>query len=100
MKHIFRVENIDQCGSNWLLWTKKCIFDPKILIFGAKSQFFCFRIVIFVTRAYHQYTRGYNNPIRKNPQKIFCFQAMGLFSGLTPFFGRFGLVSLRYYMYP
>ena len=39
MRHLFRVENIDQCGSNWPLGTKMCNFDPKIWIFGAKSHF-------------------------------------------------------------
>ena len=39
-RHLFRVENIDQCSSNWPLGTKMCNFDPKIWIFGAKSQFF------------------------------------------------------------
>ena len=40
MKHLFRVENIDRCGSNWPLGTKMCNFGPKIWIFGAKSHFF------------------------------------------------------------
>ena len=40
MRHLFRVENIDQWGSNWPLGAKMCFFDPKIWIFGAKSQFF------------------------------------------------------------
>merc|ERR1712155_348832 len=40
MRHLFRVENIDRRGSNWPLGAKMCFFDPKIWIFGAKSQFF------------------------------------------------------------
>ena len=40
MRHLFRVENIDRWGSNWPLGAKMCYFDPKIWIFGAKSQFF------------------------------------------------------------
>ena len=40
MRHLFRVENIDRWGSNWSLGAKMCFFDPKIWIFGAKSQFF------------------------------------------------------------
>ena len=36
----FISENIDQWGSNWPLGAKMCFFDPKIWIFGAKSQFF------------------------------------------------------------
>ena len=40
MRHLFRVENIDRWGSNWPLGAKMCFFDPKIWIFGAKSQFF------------------------------------------------------------
>ena len=39
-KNLFRVENIDRWGSNWPLGAKMCFFDPKIWIFGAKSQFF------------------------------------------------------------
>ena len=38
-RHLFRVENIDQCSSDWPLGTNMCNFDPKIWIFGAKSQF-------------------------------------------------------------
>ena len=39
MRHLFRVD-IDRCSSNWPLGAKMCFFDPKIWIFGAKSQFF------------------------------------------------------------
>ena len=34
------------------------------------------------------------------PWKNVCFPAMGLFSGLIPFFGRFRLLSLRFYKIP
>ena len=71
MRHLFRVENIDRWGSNWLLGAKMCFFDPKIWIFGAKSQFFV-GIAVFVYRAYYQYTWGYIIPIRTTP-KIFLF---------------------------
>ena len=84
MRHLFCVENIDRCVANWLLGTKMCNLDPKIWIFGAKSQFFCFGIAIFVNSAYHQYTR---------------FRAMGHFLGLIPVFGRFGLVSVHKYKF-
>ena len=57
-------------------------------------------IAIFVNRAFPQYARGYNFPIQTTPPKKFCFQAMGHFWGLTPVFGRFGLVSLHYNKYP
>ena len=67
MRHLFRVEIIDQWGSNWLLGTKMCNFDPKIWIFGAKSHFFCFGTAIFVNRAYYQYTLGHNFPIGPCP---------------------------------
>merc|ERR1711978_676483 len=40
MRHLFRVGDIDRRGSNWLPGAKMCFFDPKIWIFGAKSQFF------------------------------------------------------------
>ena len=38
---------------------KKCNFDPKILIFGTKSQFFVWKLRLFVKTAYHRYARGY-----------------------------------------
>ena len=43
----------------------------------------CFRIAIFVNRAYHQYTRGYSFPIWTNPKKI-PFPGYGSFSGAHP----------------
>ena len=55
MRHLFCVENIDRCGSNWPLGTKKCNFDPKIWIFGAKSPVFVLNRDC-VNRAYHKYT--------------------------------------------
>ena len=39
-RHLFCVQNIDRRGSNWLLGTKMCNFDPKIWIFWAKGQLF------------------------------------------------------------
>ena len=44
-------------------------FWPKIWIFGAKSQYFCFGIATFVNSANHQYTWGYNFPIGTTPKK-------------------------------
>ena len=38
MRKIFRVKNIDKRGPNRPLGTKMCKFDPKIWIFGVKSQ--------------------------------------------------------------
>ena len=99
MRHLFCVENIDRCGSNWLLRTKMGNFDRKVWIFGAKSQFLCFEIMIFVNRAHHQYSRGNKFPIQTTPKK-FCFWAMGYFPGLTPFFGHFEPFPLCYYKYP
>ena len=65
-----------------------CNFDLKFWIFGAKSHFFCFGIAIFVNRAYHQFTQGYNSPMGTTP-KNFRIRARGHFLGLTPVFGRF-----------
>ena len=36
MRHLFCVENIDRCGSNWPLETKMCNFDPKFGYLGPK----------------------------------------------------------------
>ena len=40
MRHLFCVENIDRCGSNWPLETKMCNFDPKFGYLGPKVNIF------------------------------------------------------------
>ena len=60
-------------------------FDPKTWIFGAKSQFFCLGIAIFVIRAYHQYTQGYNFPIQTTPKKISVSELWVIFLGSPRF---------------
>ena len=57
-------------------------------------------IAIFVNRAYHQYTRGYNFAIRTTPQKKLVSQQWVIFFGLTYVFGRLGLVSDHKFKYP
>ena len=80
MRHLFCVENIDWQGSNW----RKCAFlTPKIWIFGAKSQFFCIVIAIFVHGAMDHNTRGYNFPIGTTPKKI---SKLGVIFGGSPLF--------------
>ena len=49
---------------------QKCaILTQKFWIFGAKSLFFCMVIAIFVNRAYHKNTRGYNFSNQTTPQR-------------------------------
>ena len=90
MRHLFCVENIDRCESNWPLGTKMCNFDPKIWIFGAKSQFFCYGIAIFVNRAYHQCTRGYCFSIRTT-KKNSVSELWIIFQGSPRFLAILGL---------
>ena len=68
---------------------KNVRFWPKNLELWGKKPIFCIVIAIFVNGAFHQYTRGYNFPIRTTLRK-FRYQARGHFSGLTPVFGPFG----------
>ena len=49
-------------GENVLFW-------PKNLDIWGQKSIFCMVIAIFVNRAYHQYTRGYNFPIRTTPKE-------------------------------
>ena len=92
MRHLFRVENIDQCGSNWPLGTKKCNFDMKIWIFWAKSQFIVLEVQY---RAYDKYTRGYNFHIRTTPQKISVSEQWVIFRGSPLFLAVLGLCHFR-----
>ena len=93
MRHLFRVENIDRWGSNWPLGAKMCFFDPKIWIFGAKSQFFCLVIAIFVNGANNHYTWGYNFSIGTTPKKI--SELGGIFWGSPLFLAVFGHSHFR-----
>ena len=83
MRLHFRVENTDRCGSNWPLETKMYNFEPKIWIFWAKSQFLM-EIAIFVKRAYHQYTQGYNFPIWTTPKKVSVSELWALSASNSP----------------
>ena len=64
----------------WPKNPKMSNFYPKIWIFGAESQFFCFGIGIFVNRAYLQYARDYNFPIGTT-QKISVSELWVIFWG-------------------
>ena len=99
MRHLFRVENIDRRGSNWPLGAKMCFFYPKIWIFGAKVNF------LFSDRNFCWWNKwplypGLQLSHRNHPQKNFRFRARGHFLGLTPVFGRFGLVTRQRCNYP
>ena len=84
----FCVEKIDRWGSNWPLGTKKCFFDPKIWIFGAKSQFL-YGNREFCQQGISPVYSGLQLSHSDHPQKKFRFRARGHFLGLTPVFGRF-----------
>ena len=86
MRHLFRVENIHRCSSDWPLGTKMCNFNQ---IFGAKIHFFFNGDVLSKG---HITDRSGATPKKFPPHKKSRFQAKGHFQGLTPFFGRFGLV--------
>ena len=52
MRHLFLVENIDRCGSNWPIGeTISFFFLPKNLNIWAKKSLFCMVIAIFVKGA-------------------------------------------------
>ena len=70
MRHLFRVENIDRGGSNWPLGAKMCFFDPKIWIFGAKSQFFVLEPRFLSTGHITSTPQGNNFLIQTTPKKI------------------------------
>ena len=65
MRHVFRVEDIDRCGSNWQLGTKMCNFDPKVWIFGKRLIFilekgtFFFAQLSVVARTWLELTGGF-----------------------------------------
>ena len=92
MRHLFHVENIDPCGSNWLLRTK-------MWIFGAKSNFFVLDSRFLSTGHITSMPGAKTFPFGP-PQKKFRLQAMGHLWGLTPVFGPFGLVSDHKCKYP
>ena len=82
-------ENIDWRGSNGSLETKKCNFDPKILIFGTKSK------SLFWNRDFWSKRHTKNTP-GPSPKKI----STPNFPGLIPDFGHFGPLPNCQYKYP
>ena len=70
------------------------LFDQKNWIFGAKSQFL-YGNCVFCQQSISQVCLGPQFSHSDHPPKKFHFQARGHFLGLTPVFGRFGLVSRR-----
>ena len=72
-----------------------CFFDPKIWIFGAKSQFVCLVIPIFVDGTNDHYTRGYNFPIGTTPKKNSVSELGVIFWGSPLFLAVFGHSHVR-----
>ena len=64
---------------------KNVFFWPKNLDIWSEKSIFCIVIRIFVDSAYHQYTRGYNFPIRTTPKKISISELWVIFQG-SPLF--------------
>ena len=101
-RHLFRVKNIDRCGSNWPLETKMCNFFPQNLDIWAKNIFFVLEsrflstgyvtsipgAILYLYFLYFIYLD--HPPLRKNS----CFIAMGYFLGLILVIGHFGLSHL------
>ena len=52
-------------------------------------------IAIFVNRAYHHYTRGYNFPIRRAPKRISVSELGVIFGGSPLFLAVLGLCQDR-----
>ena len=90
MRHLFIIENIERCGSNWPLGTKMCFWPKNLDIWGKKSIFGVV-IAIFVNRAYHQYAWGYNFPIRTTPTQISVSMLWVIFQGSPLFMALLGL---------
>ena len=88
IRHLFRVEDIERCGSNWPLGTKCAILTQKFGYLGPKFN------ILFWNRDFCQ--QGITPVHLGPPRKKFRFWAMGHFFGVTPVFDHFGLVSLRY----
>ena len=69
------------CWKKWLGKLQLAARDENLDICGQKS-FFCIGIASFVNRAYYQYTRGYNFPIRTTLKKFLWLEfRSGLFFG-------------------
>ena len=66
------------------LYVPKNAYFPKFGYLGPKVIFFIV-IAIFVNGAYHQYTRGYNFPIRTTQKKISVSELGVIFWG-SPLF--------------
>merc|ERR1712012_968548 len=65
---------------------KMCFFDPKIWIFGDKSQFFVLRSRFLLMEQMTTIPGATTFP-SEPPQKKIRFRARGHFLGLTPVFG-------------
>ena len=88
MRHLFCVENIDRWGSNCPLGAKMCFFDPKIWIFGAKSQFFVLELRFLSIGHITNVPRATTFPFGPPPKK-FVFPSYGSFSRVQPGFWSF-----------
>ena len=78
---------------------QKCAcFDPKIWIFGAKSEFLVLESG-FLSTGHITSTPGAKTLPFQTAPKNFRFQAMGQFLGLTPVFGHFGPFPIHYNKY-
>ena len=78
---------------------KNVQFGPQNLDIWEKSNFFVLESRFLSTGHVTSIPGATTYPFG-HPPKNFRFRAMGHFLGLTPFFGHFTLVSLRYYEYP
>ena len=74
---------------------KNVLFWPKNLDIWGKKSIFCMVIAIFVNRAYHKYTRGYNFPIRTTQKKISISELGVIFRGSPLFLALLGLCHDR-----
>ena len=74
---------------------KSVQFCPQNLDIWGKKSIFCMVIAIFVNRAYHKYTRGYNFPIRTTPKKNSVSELGVIFWGSPLFLAVLGLCHDR-----
>ena len=65
-------------------------FLPQNLNIWGQKPIFGFGITIFVHRAYHQYTIGYNIPIGITPKKISVSEVWVIFQGSPRFLAILG----------
>ena len=83
MGHLFRVENIARCESNWPLKTKIGYLDN--WIFGAEVDY------LFCQQGISLIYLGLNFPIQTNPKKISLSQLWVIFRGSPLFWAVLGL---------